>query len=485
MIQFNAICYRYPTTQWVLKGIDLSIDKGEYIVVCGTNGSGKSTFGYLFNGLIPHFFGGTLKGSVRVNNADIKDKRASDFLSTVGLVLQNPDAQLFNNTVENEIAYGLESLGKPSEEIDKRIYEIARTLQIENLLNRTPMELSGGEKRMVAIASVLCLDPSVLVLDEPYANLDWEGIRRLREVLRQIHQSGKNIVVIEQLMDCFLEDTTRCIIAKQGKIVFDGPSQAALNVLLKEHLLPQYPPRRNHRSPGKDTILEVRNLSCRIGNQPIFKNVSFEVKTGEIVAIIGKNGSGKTTLIKHLNGLMLPTGGEIFFKGKTILGRSPAEMAADIGLSFQNANDQFFKSSVKDELLVGPKQLGKKQDKWFKEVCDLFELHSLLDKSPYLLSEGEKKRVAISSVMVMQPKLIVLDEPTVGQDGHFREALARVLTILQDRGCTILIVTHDLDFAHATADRWLLLRDGNVVTDGSPLSFYNDIIYSKSDPYLN
>ena len=212
MIQFNAIRYRYPTTEWVLKGIDLSINRGEYIVVCGTNGSGKSTFGYLFNGLIPHFFGGTLKGSVWVNNANVKDKRASDFLSTIGLVLQNPDAQLFNSTVENEIAYGLESLGQPSDEIDKRIHEIARTLKIENLLDRTPMELSGGEKRMVAIASVLCLDPSVLVLDEPYANLDWESVRRLRKILRQIHQSGKNVVVIEQLMDCFLEDTTRCMI---------------------------------------------------------------------------------------------------------------------------------------------------------------------------------------------------------------------------------------------------------------------------------
>ena len=188
MIRLSNIRYRYPNTGWVLKGIDLTIDDGEYVFVCGANGSGKSTLGYLFNGLIPNFFGGTLEGSVSVGRFNTREQRISDLFLQVGLVFQNADAQLFNSTVENEIAFGLESLGLSGREMDKRIREISETLHIENLLGRSPMSLSGGEKRLVAIAAVLCLNPSVLVLDEPYASLDWEGITRVRRVLRDIHR---------------------------------------------------------------------------------------------------------------------------------------------------------------------------------------------------------------------------------------------------------------------------------------------------------
>ncbi|UCH92692.1 MAG: ABC transporter ATP-binding protein, partial [Candidatus Aminicenantes bacterium] len=183
MIRLSDVHYRYPASGWVLKGIDLSIDTGEYVFVCGASGSGKSTLGYLFNGLIPHFFGGTLEGSVEVAGADTKGQSVSALFSQVGLVLQNADAQLFNSTVEDEIAFGLESLGLPSSQIEENIRDISKTLQIEDLLNRSPMALSGGEKRLVTIACVLCLNPALLVLDEPYAHLDWEGVRRVREAL--------------------------------------------------------------------------------------------------------------------------------------------------------------------------------------------------------------------------------------------------------------------------------------------------------------
>jgi energy-coupling factor transport system ATP-binding protein len=198
-----------------LEGIDLSIDKEEYIYICGANGSGKSTLGYLFNGLIPHFFGGTLKGSVFVEGINTLERRVSDFLSHVGLVFQNADAQLFSNTVEEEIVFGLENLGLPPHDMDVRIKEISEMIHIEDLLGRTPMSLSGGEKRLVAIASVLCLNPSLLLLDEPYANLDWEGIHRVRKVLRDIHLKGKGVVVIEQRADGTMNDATRCIVISQ------------------------------------------------------------------------------------------------------------------------------------------------------------------------------------------------------------------------------------------------------------------------------
>ncbi|NQU13910.1 MAG: ABC transporter ATP-binding protein, partial [Desulfobacteraceae bacterium] len=182
VIRLKDIYYRYPNSDWVLKGINLSIQKGEYVVVCGASGSGKSTLAYLFNGLIPHFFGGTLRGSVTVGDVNTAESSVADLFQNVGLVLQNAEAQLFSATVEDEIAFGLESLGVPGPEIQKRILEIAELLGIEDLLDRTPTMLSGGEKRLVSIASILCLDPSVLLLDEPFANLDWAGAKRVREL---------------------------------------------------------------------------------------------------------------------------------------------------------------------------------------------------------------------------------------------------------------------------------------------------------------
>ncbi len=468
MIRLRDIYYRYPNTDWVLKGIDRSIEQGEYVVVCGTSGSGKSTLAYLFNGLIPHFFGGTLRGSVTVGGVNTAESSVADLFQNIGLVQQNAEAQLFNSTVENEIAFGLESLGVPGSEIQERILEIAGLLGIEDLLERTPMSLSGGEKRLVSIASVLSLDPSVVLLDEPFANLDWAGAKRVRGVLRHIHQKGKTVVVVEQKMGDFLRDSSRCLIVNQGKISFDGGVQAAFRVFLNEHLIPQYPEKKKHASRDNKPVLAVHNLLCRIEGREILKDVSFELNSGETVALIGRNGAGKTTLVKHLNGLLRPAGGEVIFDGKGVKGKAPSEISAHVGLSFQNPNDQFFKIKVADELNVGPKLLGKIDDGWVKEICSLFDLDRFMDRSPYRLSEGEKKRVAISSILTMRPKLLVIDEPTTGQDGHFKETLVYLLAELEERGFATLIVTHDLGFAQAVSDRWMILHKGNLVAQGTP-----------------
>ena len=202
--------------------------------------------------------------------------------------------------------------------------------------------------------------------------------------------------------------------------------------------------------------------------RPVLQEISLAVNEGEIVAIVGKNGAGKTTLIKHFNGLYRSRKAEILFMGKGIQGISPREMAARIGLSFQNPNDQFFKNTVKDELTVGMRVAGEDSGEWMEELCTLFDLHELLEKSPYRLSEGQKKRVAVASILAMRPKLLVLDEPTVGQDGRFLEMLAGLLFSLREKGFTIVMVTHDMEFALATAERWIVLHEGRVVGDGPP-----------------
>ena len=220
MIRFANISYRYPDTadRRVLEGINLSIHDGEYVLICGRSGSGKSTLAYLFNGLIPHFLGGELQGSVHVNGSDTREVTIADLLRKVGLVFQNPDAQLFNSTVENEIAFGLESLGLKPREIEGQIHWVAETLGIADLLHRSPMSLSGGEKRIVAIASVLCLDPPLLLMDEPFAHLDWLAARRLRDSLRKLHRKGKTVEAIEQRVRTLTDDVSRCILVDRGNI---------------------------------------------------------------------------------------------------------------------------------------------------------------------------------------------------------------------------------------------------------------------------
>jgi energy-coupling factor transport system ATP-binding protein len=474
-IDLNDIRYRYPGTEWILNGIDLAINQGDYTVIFGANGSGKSTLGYLFNGLIPHFFGGSLKGTVTVNGIDTKNSAVSELFSHVGLVIQNADAQLFNSTVENEIAFGLESLGISAAQIEKRITDLSARLNIEDLLDRAPETLSGGEKRLVSIAATLCLSPAILVLDEPYSNLDWKGIQRVRDLLLQIHDSGRNIVVIEQRMGRFLQDATHCLVVEKGKIQFKGSPGKAYRFMVNEHLVPHYPGRpKQNKFSANDTILAIKDLSYNINGRSILKKISLKFKRNETVAIVGENGAGKTTLIRHFNGLLKPLEGEVILQGEDIRRKSPADLAQRVGVCFQNPNDQFFKVNVRDELMVGPRVIGKKNNHGIDKICSLLDLHGLLNRSPYRLSEGEKKRVAVASILAMEPDILVLDEPTVGQDGRFKEAIVKILGDLENLGITTIIVTHDLDFARATADRWIVLLDGQVVVDGTPDDVLND-----------
>jgi energy-coupling factor transporter ATP-binding protein EcfA2 len=476
VIRLSNISYCYPGTagRRVLEGINLSIHEGEYVLICGRSGSGKSTLGYLFNGLIPHFLGGELQGSVHVNGTDTREVTIADLIRKVGLVFQNADAQLFNSTVENEIAFGLESLGLTARKIEGQIDSVVETLGIGGLLHRSPMSLSGGEKRIVAIASVLCLDPPLLLLDEPFAHLDWQAARKLRDALSKLHRKGKTVVIIEQRVRSLIEDVSRCIVVEQGKILYDGMPDEAHSVLNSQHLLPCYQQRNKTERKMGEPILSVENLTCKQEGREILKGMSFEVRKGESLAIVGRNGSGKTTLIKHLNGLRRPGNGSVKLSGMNVSKMSSPERATRAGICFQNPNDQFFKNRVREELLVGARVRGPGEQAAVEEISALFELKDLLERSPYKLSEGQKKRVAFASIAAMRPEILVVDEPTVGQDGRFLETISRLVRSLQEQGQTIIIVTHDLEFAQATTERWIVLHEGKVVGDGSPEKLYHD-----------
>jgi energy-coupling factor transport system ATP-binding protein len=475
VISLSDISYRYPGHEqaWNLEGITLTIEDGEFVLICGSSGSGKSTLAYLLNGLIPHFFGGILKGVVCVDGMDTREMSVARLLPHVGMVLQNTDAHLFSSTVEEEIAFGLENLGMPQAEIGIRIRRIAELLQIQDLLHRPPPALSGGERRLAAIGSVLCLNPSLLVLDEPFGHLDWEGMRRVRRVLARLHKMGKTIVVIEHRVSGLLHLASRCLIVDKGKIISDTPSSQAPALLQEAHLVPQYPENPKRDPQSETESISIQDLTHEREGRKILKEISLQVRQGEAVAIVGRNGSGKTTLIRHLNGLRQPKAGRVSVMGSVLRGKGPLETASLVGIAFQNPNDQFFKNRVREELAAGVKISGKGEDGVW-EICDLFHLRALMDRSPYRLSEGEKRRVAIASITAMNPGILVIDEPTVGQDGRFMEALAALVTSLRDRGHTVVIVTHDLEFALAVSDRWIVLHEGRKVGDGKPEDLLRD-----------
>ena len=482
-VRLERVCYRYPGSDWVLQDVELDLDAGEYAVVFGANGSGKSSFAYLLNGLIPHFFGGRLQGRVQVGALSTRDCATADLFHRVGLVLQNPDAQLFSSTVADELAFGLESLGLPALQIEERILATAAALGIEDLLGRSPETLSGGEQRLVAIASVLVMDPPLVVLDEPFANLDWAFAQRARSLLADLHRRGKTVIVIEHRIGDFLQDATRLAVFDNGRCAHVGPATAFRHTLAERRLIPAYPALSFPAvSQTVAPVLSIEHLGFSVEKKKILEDVTFALRPGEVVALVGKNGAGKSTLVRHLIGLLKPLNGDVRLHGRSIRDQAPSELARRIGVCFQNPNDQFFKTTVREELAVGLQRRGGTAGDGTGELCRRFRLDGLLDRSPYRLSEGEKKQVTISAVLAMDPEVLVLDEPTVSQDAAGKEALAAWLRELAGLGVAVLVATHDLDFAAACAARWVLLDEGRVRGDGAAADITRLMSGEKHEP---
>jgi len=371
-------------------------------------------------------------------------------------------------------------------------------------LSRSPDALSGGEKKIVAIGSVISVKPSVIVLDEPFANLDWENERRVADILHRLHTWGMTIIVVEHRLHPFMEEVDRMVVLNMGKIVENGPPGEVLAKDLepygvrppeivsfyKREELNAIPltvsdgiaklqklgiqwnddsrsPIGFEKGPGEQ-VLQVKGLCFSLARRRVLKGVDLEVRRGECVSIIGRNGSGKTTLIKHFNGLYRPERGTVKVLGRTTQNLTVRELAKKVGAAFQNSNDQFFRYSVREEILVGPRVLGVCDNAWIDEMIRLFSLEHLLGRSPYRLSEGEKKRVAIASVLATRPDIIILDEPTIGQDKRFRDTLGNVFQYLRRQNRTILVVTNDLEFSEKNTGRWLVLADGRIIADGTP-----------------
>lgn len=519
IIEVRGLHYSYPNaTSQALKGIDLTIDKGEFILLTGPSGCGKTTFCRTLNGLIPHFYNGDMKGEVTVTGFNVREHPTYKLAQHVGLIFQNPDNQIFALTVEKDVAFGLENQGVPKDKMREEISWALETTGIDHLKDRATHEMSGGQKQRLAIASILAMKPKVLVLDEPTSFLDPLGAERIFRVLDTLNKEYEmTILLIEHRVDLATQYVDRVIIFSDGQIANQGspeevftdettrlvgvgiPRVIELNDRLKSKgiLLDRTPlnptmlveqlqdriKRENASRKAVDPdldlytgeqwvnpIIEIEGVTFSYPSvDKALDDVSLTIHKGEFVAIMGENGAGKTTLVKHLNGLLRPQEGRIKIDGADIADLSVANLARKVGLVFQNPDDQLFSENVEEEISFALRNFGFGSDVIDKRVdwaVNLLDLERYRKSSPFILSGGERKRVALGSVLAWDPEIVVLDEPTIGQDYAQKERLRHFLMQLRTQGKTIVIVTHDVEFVAECKPRIVLMADGKIIADG-------------------
>ena len=510
-IEVRRFSYRYPQlgSQWALRNIEVQINAGEYVLLCGASGSGKSTLVRALTGLIPHGYDGVIEGSITIDGIDTRSRPLAEWFTTVGVVFQSPQWQLFNSTVTRELAFGLESLGCQRQVMRQRINAVAAQLGIEHLLERNPQQLSAGEQLLVALGTVLVVGARIIVLDEPFANLDGVHVAQVQAILRTLHQQGVTIIVAEHRLGLVAADATRMIVLHAGQIALDGPPADVLaHDLRRFHLEPPLPTQigrilgltplpltveallarvdrqqlvevyqpsvmTSQRGNGSP-ILSTDRLSYAIGQRQLLDSIHLQVHAGESVAIVGANGAGKTTLIKHFNGLYRPQHGRVSVLGRDTRTTPVSVLARSVGMVFQNPDDQLFRTNVRDEIAIGARAMGVFDPARLREVLQALQLEPLADRSPFALSAGEKRRLTLAAAMVIDPPILVLDEPTTGLDWPARQALTTYIREQTAAGRTIVIVTHDLDLAGTVSSRWLVMADGRLIAEDSPLAIISD-----------
>lgn len=511
MIKLDNMSFTYNgATKLALQNINLTIEDGEFVLITGPSGGGKSTLCRCFNGLVPHFYGGTIGGRVEVCGMDILKHSPKELATKVGMVFQDPENQLVTTDVEREIAFGLENLGLPTNLIARRIEESLDTIGIAALRYRNHKELSGGEKQKIAIASVLALHPQVLVLDEPTSELDPQSAEDVTRILERLNDElGITVVLIEHRLDRVIHLVDRILIINEGRILANGhpgeimsnkrsddsgigiPSVIRLIQQLRQNgfaiddmpltvkdarLILQRNINKVKVATFKDDnpltipVIKSEKLWFTYGDRVALRDVNLTFHEGEFIAIMGRNASGKTTLVKHLNGLLRPSRGKVLIGGIDTAHKDVAELSQQVGYVFQNPNDTLFADTVEDEVALSLKNRHLEPDNIARLVAQIlirFKLERYRLTYPGNLSGGEKQRLALASVLVSEPKIVVLDEPTRGMDYTLKKELTGFLDEYRRHGHIVIIVSHDVEMVAECADRVVLLSEGKVVVDGS------------------
>ncbi len=526
MIRLEHLSYTYPgASQPALQDISLNLPDGELILLIGASGAGKSTLLRCLNGLVPHFSGGALRGTLRVAGLDPVVATPRLLSRHVGFVFQDPEAQFVTDRVEDEIAFALENAAMPPQAMRVRVEETLDLLDLAPLRHRTLQTLSGGERQRVAIAAALALRPSILALDEPTSQLDPQSAEDvLHALLRLNHDLGLTVILAEHRLERVLPfvDSVLYLPQRGGAPLFADPRTVMqsielvppllhvgkalawqpLPLTIKEGLRFSRGWLAGHRQPHKDKrprrqatatpFLETHGVNMRYGQQDVLRGVDLALYPGEIVVLMGRNGAGKTTLLRSLVGLARPHAGTIRIDGADIAGCDVATICRRVGYLPQDPNTLLFAESVREELLVTLRNHGMVQGKRQKagdpatdegqpptgprEPADHMALELLAqlglvgeaDAYPRDLSVGERQRVALAAVTVTRPRALLLDEPTRGLDYNAKRALEQLLSEWREEGMAILVVTHDVELAAAIADRVVLMSQGEIIAEGAP-----------------
>lgn len=515
VIAVENLKYRYPHADALaLDGLTFTVEKGEFIGIVGTNGAGKSTLSQALIGLVPQFYNGAYGGRVLIDGLPAESTPISELCCKVGLVFQNPFNQLSGakDNVYEEVAFGMQNLGVPRAEMHRRTENALKLLDIWQFRDRNPFDLSGGQMQRVAIASILVMEPDIIVLDEPTSQLDPQGSEEVFRTVDKLADSGITILMIEQKIEKIAAYCDRILLLHQGhQIAFDTPQKVfsrpdleqlgvqapvftricralgttlpdgsypvtveeAANQLRRTSVLPPVSDQQEERPE----LFEIRNLefSYRPGT-PVLHGINLRLDARP-TAIIGQNGAGKTTLVKLLKGLLRPTGPSIWFRGEDISHKTVAALAAQVGYVFQNPDDQIFRYNVLDEVMFGPLNIGMSEEQAREKSRAALALTGLSDQensNPYDLELNERKMVAIASVLAMDPDVLILDEPTIAQDMMGRRRIADIVRTLSAQGKLVLAILHDMDFVAECFDRVVIMAQGQVVADGSPRQVFAD-----------
>ena len=478
MIKLENISYTYPhTVQKALHHLSLSLKKGSCVMVTGPSGAGKTTLCLAASGILHHEYGGKKEGLVTVDAIDVKNYPDLTALAQmIGIVFDDPEAQMIFTTVEEEILSAIEHRGLDIAATEERLASIIATTYLDELRNRSPHNLSGGQKQRVALAATLALGNDILILDEPTSELDEHATKRIVAILQDLKAQGKTILLVEHKYAHFKEMVDTLVVMEDGQISAIGrPDVLLADVRLKKIVIADFSGIRNH--PEKTTastksdgapgpIINVRELSYAYGDILALDTISLSIQPKEFVALVGENGSGKTTLVKHFNRLLTPTKGDVIVNGKNTRECSITDLARHVGLVFQNPDHMFFADTVKEEVEFGLKNLGITDgEKIIDAALSEVGLVHTRDLYPRWLSRGERQRLAIACVIAMQPAIIVLDEPTTGLDGNEARLVLEILKKLQQKGHTIIIITHNRDIAINCADRIITMEKGTIVSD--------------------
>ncbi len=533
IISLQDVTFTYEGDVVVLRHLNLTAHKGEFVVVLGANGAGKSTLCYLLSGIVPHIYGGRRLGQVSVAGLDPWDEPLYVTSQRCGVLMQDPEVQLFMPTLKAELAFGPANLGMPRDEIIRRSEAALALVRLEGLEEHNPRDLSGGQKQRAALAAVLTMNPQVLVLDEPTSQLDPLGRWEVVEAIERLKQKGDlTIVMTTHETEEILRLADQVLVLERGETVLQGaPAEVFAQaerleeagvktpalILVQSRLLeretgrlgeervnltipevanqareaveagrlavhPDALSRPRSIAPDAPVILEARNLTVEYPGPPrvvALRDVNVQVRQGEFVGIVGQNGSGKTTLVKCFVGLLRPRKGEVLFKGESTRKLSIGEMARRVGMVLQNPDYQLFTASCRDEIRFGLRNVGVPSEEIEQRVEEALQLVGLSEEAelfPFRLSFGDRRKLAVAATMALDPEVLIMDEPTTAQDHRGRYQLAELARRFhEEKQGTVLMITHDVDLIARYAHRLIVLYEGQVLLDGPTAEVFTQV----------